>query len=113
MLIGVPCHHLEVVIAEGVGVVRDPFEGTYSTLRVVLRGLTFTTGIDRQRARRGAEPLIVVVILVVSEGQLRGQRLTILLIQEQRQEVELDDTVPVESFVVPVLLSFFRSSSGL
>ena len=84
------------MIAEGVGVVRDPLEGTYSTLRVVLRGLTFTTGIDRQRARRGAEPLIVVVILVVSEGQLRGQRLTILLIQEQRQEVELHGTVPVE-----------------
>ena len=87
--------------------VGEPFHHVLALLAVAAAGLAFVAGVDGLGAGGGAEPGVVVAVLVVGKHYLRAQCLVALaVLGKQGQQVELDGAVPVEQLGVGMV--FFK-----
>ena len=70
VLVAVAHHGLEVVLAQTGAEIGYPFEDILALLLIAAAGLAVAALVDGAGAGRGAEPGIVVVVLVVGEHHL-------------------------------------------
>ena len=105
ILVGITCHGFNVMLTETATVVGEPLNNLLAILAVRTACLALATIVYGNGAGGWTKPGVVVAVLVVGKHQLGGKAMIALsFLGKQRQEVELDGSVPIKKFSVALTL---------
>ncbi len=109
ILVGVARHSLDVVFLDADIIIGQPLEDILALFRIRAATFAVISAVNGQSAGRRAEPRVVVAILVIGESHLCRQVLAIFRVgHEQRKQIELESSVPVEQLSVGMVFLKFH-----